>query len=303
MIRSHLCLLALALALASLHPTAGAADGQELFVEQCVACHQEDGRGVPGVYPPIADRFGRFVELPEGRAYLARVLIYGLFGPIRIEDRPYNGLMPPVPGFSDAAIADVLNYVLTELNADQLPDDFTPLTTDEIAGYREPRVTPSQMRQKRAALLKKLGQEAGVAPAIPRITGVAQDFSRQCQGCHGADGMGARDAIPRLRNFVGYFTHLPEGRDYLIRVPGVVFAPIDDARLADVLNWTLATFSSAEVAPDFEPFSAEEVGRARKHPIANVQTTRKLLLAELRAQGLLSGEDDGLVSAATAGPQ
>ena len=99
------------------------------------------------------------------------------------------------------------------------------------------------MRKEREALLEKLGARADACAAIPRITGVAQDFARQCQGCHGADGMGARDAIPRLRAFVGYFTHLPEGRDYLMRVPGVVFAPIDDQRLAAVLNWTLATFS------------------------------------------------------------
>ena len=122
------------------------------------------------------------------------------------------------------------------------------------------------MRKEREALLEKLGKRSDASPAIPRITGVAQDFARQCQGCHGADGMGARAAIPRLRAFVGYFTHLPEGRDYLMRVPGVVFAPIDDQRLAAVLNWTLATFSPAEMAPDFAPFTAAEVDRAPKEP-------------------------------------
>ena len=139
-------------------------------------------------------------------------------------------------------------------------------------------------------------------PAIPRITGVAQDFARQCQGCHGADGMGARDAIPRLRAFVGYFTQLPEGRDYLMRVPGVVFAPIDDQRLAAVLNWTLATFSPAEMAPDFAPFTAAEIAAHRKNPIIDVRATREGLLAQLRAAGLLAGDDDGLISAAVAGP-
>jgi mono/diheme cytochrome c family protein len=292
---------ALACTLAGAAPALAQDGGQGLFADVCAACHQDDGRGVPGVYPPLADSIGRFVSLPEGRAYLARVLVYGMFGPIRIEDRPYNGLMPP-PTFDDAEIAEVLNYTLTELSGERLPRDFAPFTAEEVAGYHEPIATPSEMRKEREALLEKLGKQSGALPGIPRITGVAQDFARQCQGCHGADGMGARDAIPRLREFVGYFTQLPEGRDYLMRVPGVVFAPIDDQRLAAVLNWMLATFSPGEVAPDFAPFTAAEVARHRKDPIVEVRATREGLLMQLRAAGLLAIDDDGVISAAVAGP-
>jgi mono/diheme cytochrome c family protein len=290
--------LALGIALPAL-----AEDGQQLYVEQCVACHEEDGRGVPGIYPPLADRIGRFVELPEGRAYLARVVIHGLFGPIRVEDRPYNGLMPPQPDLSDAEIAAILNYVLTKLGPEQLPAGFEPLSAAEVAGYREPKATFSAMRKEREALLAQLERRADAEPPIPRIAGVAQDFSRQCQGCHGADGMGVRDAVPRLRHFVGLLTHLPDGRDYLMRVPGAVFAPLDDARLTAVLNWTLQTFSPDELAPDFEPFTVGEVARARDDPLTEVRATRARLLAELRAAGLLSGKDDGFISAAAAGPE
>jgi cytochrome c553 len=295
-------LVAPALALGMALPALAEVDGDQLYVEQCAACHEEDGRGVPGIYPPLADRIGRFAELPEGRAYLARVVIHGLFGPIRVEDRPYDGLMPPQPDLSDAEIAAILNHVLAGLSPEQLPADFAPLSAAEVAGYREPKATFSAMRKEREALLAQLERRADALPAIPRITGVAQDFSRQCQGCHGADGMGVRDAVPRLRHFVGLFTHLPEGRDYLMRVPGAVFAPLDDARLTAVLNWTLLTFSPEELAPDFEPFTVAEVARARDNPLTKVHATRERLLAELRERGLLSGEDDGLVSAAAAGP-
>jgi mono/diheme cytochrome c family protein len=292
---------ALAFALAGAAPAPAQDDGQGLFADVCAACHQDDGRGVPGVYPPLADSIGRFARLPEGRAYLARVVAYGMFGPIRVEDRPYNGLMPP-PAFDDAEIAEVLNYALTELSGKQLPPDFAPLTAQEVAGYRDPIATPSEVRKEREALLEKLGKQSGASPPIPRITGVAQDFARQCQGCHGADGMGARDAIPRLRAFVGHFTQLPEGRDYLMRVPGVVFAPLDDQRLAAVLNWTLAIFSPEETTPGFAPFTAAEINRHRKNPIVDVRATREGLLAQLRAAGLLASDDDGLTSAAVAGP-
>jgi mono/diheme cytochrome c family protein len=294
------CALALALGIAA--SARAEQPGRELFDRICAPCHQQDGSGVPGVYPPLADRIGRFATVPEGRAYLARLLFYGMFGPIRVEDRPYNGLMPPAPALSDAEVAAVLNYMLTELSAAQLPADFAPLAAPEVAGHREPKATPSQMRREREGLLAKLGEEARARSAIPRITGVAQDFARQCQGCHGADGMGARGAIPRLRDFVGNFTHLPDGRDYLMRLPGVVFAPLDDRRLAAVLNWTLKTFSRDQIAPSFAPFTAEEVAHSRRHPIENVRATRARLLAELRAQGRLAGDDDGVISAAANGP-
>jgi mono/diheme cytochrome c family protein len=302
-IRSILPLALPALALGIALPAPAEDGGKQLFVEQCAACHEQDGLGIPGIYPPLADRVGRFVHLPEGRAYLARVVIHGLFGPIRVEDRPYDGLMPPQPDLSDAEIAAILNYALTKLSAEQLPVDFEPLSAGEVAGYREPEATFSAMRREREALLAQLEGRADAPRAIPRITGVAQDFSRQCQGCHGADGMGVRDAVPRLRDFVGLFTHLPGGRDYLMRVPGAVFAPIDDARLTAVLNWTLLTFSREQLAPGFAPFTVEEVARAREDVLTEVRATRARLLAELRAKGLLSGEDDGLVSAAANGPQ
>jgi mono/diheme cytochrome c family protein len=302
-IRSILRLVAPALALGIALPGLAEDHGQKLFVEQCAACHEQRGLGVPGIYPPLADRVGRFVQLPEGRAYLARVVVHGLFGPIRVDDRPYDGLMPPQPDLSDVEIAAILNYVLTELSAEQLPADFEPLSAAGVAGYREPEATFSAMRKEREALLAQLERRADAPRHIPRITGVAQDFSRQCQGCHGADGMGVRDAVPRVRNFVGLFTHLPGGRDYLMRVPGAVFAPIDDARLTALLNWTLLTFSPDELAPDFAPFTVAEVARARDDVLTKVRATRARLLAELRAKGLLSDEDDGFSSAAANGPQ
>lgn len=279
-----------------------AAQGAETYAEVCAPCHQADGRGVPGVYPPLEGRIGAFVRVPEGRAYLVRVLTHGLFGAIRVENRPYNGFMPPAPQLDDATVAAVLNHVLTELSPKELPADFTPLTAAEVTGYREPKASPSQMRKERQALLERLDRQAAMPTPgdarlalgpVPHVTGVAQDYARWCQGCHRADGMGARGAVPRLRNFVGHFTHLTEGREFLARVPGVAYVPLDDARLAALLNWMLETFSPAETARDFTPFEAPEVAALRSRPLDNVEATRQQLIAELRAAGLV-GADDGL---------
>lgn len=109
--------------------------------------------------------------------------------------------------------------------------------------------------------------------------------------------MGAFLSVPRLKDFVGLFAHLPEGRDYLIRVPGVAWAMLDDERLARVVNWTLLTFSRGQLPAEFRPYTAAEVARARRQPLVAVQATRARLIAALQARGLLPPGEDGLVSA------
>lgn len=156
------------------------------------------------------------------------------------------------------------------------------------------------MRAAAAVALLLLSSPAAYAAepeSVTRVTGVAEDYSRNCQGCHRADGTGAWGSVPRIRNFVGLFTHLPEGRDYLVRVPGVVWAMLDDERLTRLVNWMLVTYSRDQLAPDFRPYTVEEVAAARRRPITDVKATRERLIAALQARGLLPPGEDGLVSA------
>lgn len=146
-------------------------------------------------------------------------------------------------------------------------------------------------------LLSLAGAKAAEPERITQASGVVEDYARNCQGCHRADGMGAYRSVPRIRGFVGLFTHLPEGRDYLIRVPGVVWAMLDDERLTRVVNWMLVTYSRDQLAPDFKPYTVDEVAAARKRPLRDVKATRDRLITELRARGLLPSGEDGLVSA------
>lgn len=112
------------------------------------------------------------------------------------------------------------------------------------------------------------------AGEVRRVGEVQEDYARNCQGPHRADGLGAYGSVPRIRGFVGLFTHLPEGRDHLIRVPGVVWAMLDDERLARLVNRMLHTCSPDELAPDFRPCTAEEIRAARRRPLAEVKTVR-----------------------------
>lgn len=105
-----------------------------------------------------------------------------------------------------------------------------------------------------------------------------------CQGCHLADASGSPSGVPNMLGFVSQFLSVEGGRDYLARVPGVAFAPLPDADLAVLLNWTLATFDPEHLPDDFQPYSAEEVARLRARPlVSEAAEYRHELLAELGA--------------------
>jgi mono/diheme cytochrome c family protein len=132
------------------------------------------------------------------------------------------------------------------------------------------------------------------AAPLHQYQGAELDWALRCGGCHGIRGQGTPGHVPRLAGFVGHFTHHPEGRDYLMRVPGVVRARLDDARLAAVLNWLLASLSRDQVAADFAPFTSEEVARARRAPVPEPQATRARLIADLQFMGIIASHEDGI---------
>lgn len=83
--------------------------GRRVFAQTCQACHQEDGRGVPGAFPPLAG--SDFLNADPRRSISA--VLNGLQGPITVNGRPYSAVMPALH-LSDAEIADVLTYVYSQ---------------------------------------------------------------------------------------------------------------------------------------------------------------------------------------------
>jgi len=128
------------------------------------------------------------------------------------------------------------------------------------------------IRRPLLALCLVLG--AASAAADPSI-----DYMLQCQGCHLADGSGAPDSVPALGG-LARFLAAPGGRAYLVRVPGAAQSPLDDQRLAAVLNWMLRRFDPEGVPEDFVPFDAEEVARVRRPPLTDVAGERARLLEQ-----------------------
>jgi mono/diheme cytochrome c family protein len=106
----------------------------------------------------------------------------------------------------------------------------------------------------------------------------AVNFQLQCMGCHHADGAGEPGRVPSLRRTLVAFAMLPEGREFVIRVPGVAQSTLSDAETAELLNWMARHLSDAAPPEGFANFTAEEVARSRHHPLPAVAAARADLM-------------------------
>jgi mono/diheme cytochrome c family protein len=95
------------------------------------------------------------------------------------------------------------------------------------------------------------------------------DYLLHCSGCHMPDGTGLQDVVPTLHDIIGRMVAKPEGRSYIVRVPGASQAPISDEKLAAVINWMLTEFSSDTLPKNFKPLTVNEVSRARSQLLAD----------------------------------
>jgi mono/diheme cytochrome c family protein len=137
------------------------ANGADIFNSKCVVCHQMNAKGVPGMYPPLANSIGSYVTIPGGRVYLIHVVSFGMTGAISVHGQTYLGMMQSWPKLPDGDVAQVLNYVLTNFNAKLLPHDFAPLTSAEVQRYRSETTGLGDVRKEREALLKALAAHRG----------------------------------------------------------------------------------------------------------------------------------------------
>ena len=109
--------------------------GKKLFNNAaCNTCHQANGLGVPGVYPPLAG--SEWVLGSEER--LVRIALYGLQGKLTVKGTEFPGTVPmPIFGqgvsnsgynWSDDKIAAVLTYVRSEWG-----NTAAPITAEKVA--------------------------------------------------------------------------------------------------------------------------------------------------------------------------
>ncbi|ART79777.1 copper-containing nitrite reductase [Oceanisphaera avium] len=81
--------------------------GKRVYEANCQACHQADGKGIPGAFPPLAK--SDFLNDDPTRAI--DVVVHGLKGPIKVNGAAFDSIMPAM-ALSDEDTANVLTYVL-----------------------------------------------------------------------------------------------------------------------------------------------------------------------------------------------
>lgn len=103
---------------------------------------------------------------------------------------------------------------------------------------------------------------------------VQSDYVLACGGCHGENGISNSRLVPDLAEQVGHFLEIPEGREYLVRLPNVAAAALEDDALAAVLNFMVWTIGGSSAPGAGRRFTAREVGALRRQPLADVSLRR-----------------------------
>jgi hypothetical protein len=123
-------------------------------------------------------------------------------------------------------------------------------------------------------------------PDVKVYHGSERDYVLHCSGCHSIDGSGHPEfGVPDFRGQVGYFLQLPEGRAFLMQVPGLMNAGLPDQRRAAVTNYVVTTFAGASLPPQFQPYSAEEAKRYADERPADIAALRRQLYERLNGMG------------------
>lgn len=82
------------------------AAGKMVYSQNCAACHQPNGEGVPSAFPPLA----KADYLMADKKRSIQVVLKGLEGKVIVNGKEYNSVMPAL-GLNDEDASNVLTYV------------------------------------------------------------------------------------------------------------------------------------------------------------------------------------------------
>ena len=89
---------------------ASASDGGAIYLANCSSCHQSDGAGIPGAFPPLAKN----PTVTGNPVAVIAIVKDGLEGRLVVNGQAYSGIMPAWKNLlTDEQIADVISYIRT----------------------------------------------------------------------------------------------------------------------------------------------------------------------------------------------
>ena len=93
--------------------------------------------------------------MAQGRAQLTSTVVHGMFGEIKVHEKSYNFKMPSFATMSDEELAQLLNYVVFDLNPQH--GSAKPFTVAEIRAARAQPMDGMAVHTQRAVVTKGLG--------------------------------------------------------------------------------------------------------------------------------------------------
>jgi nitrite reductase (NO-forming) len=81
--------------------------GAKVYASTCAACHQPSGAGLGTFFPPLAG--SDFLMADKARA--VSIVLHGLKGPVTVNGKTFDGMMPPQSHLSDEDLANALTFV------------------------------------------------------------------------------------------------------------------------------------------------------------------------------------------------
>ena len=252
------------------------AAGKKIYEANCGACHQPNGKGLPGAFPPLAES-----DFLQGdREDVLAVALFGLSGPITVNGQQYNGVMPSMGHLKDEDLAAALTYVfnswgnsLAAVSASEVAALRTKLGHEDRAeGQRHTGATEGEMRYRGtpspipADETRQLQTAEGPALTDEQYATATQLYFERCAGCHGVLRKGAtgKPLTPDITR--------ERGTEYLK-------ALITYGSPAGMPNWG----TSGELSPDevdiMARFLQQEPPEPPEFGLADMKATWKVLVA------------------------
>jgi mono/diheme cytochrome c family protein len=130
--------------------------GKALFSANCITCHQANGEGLPGQYPPLA---GSEVVLGQALNHTIAIVLKGLQGPVTVKGQAFNNSMQAWEDqYSDQQLASILTYERSDWG-----NNGAPVTADMVKQVRSE--IKDRKEQWTWAELQKLPPKDLAAPA------------------------------------------------------------------------------------------------------------------------------------------
>jgi nitrite reductase (NO-forming)/hydroxylamine reductase len=177
------------------------AKGEAVYLANCAACHQPDGKGLAGAFPPLAA--SDFLQ--GNRKEVMAAALFGLSGPITVNRVDYNGVMPSMGHLADEDLAAALTYVFgawgnggAAVSVEEVAALRVQLgQEDRAAGQRHIGATEGEMSYQGAPSAispddtRQIMTAGGPALSEAEFATATKLYFERCAGCHGVLRKGA----------------------------------------------------------------------------------------------------------------